>query len=175
MLDTSASDTVPARPGERWIEVTTPDGDGPYRALVREEFPRGLVPLFPRNVMQRLVDDLGAHLDIYGGLAWDTDGTTVLITTHADDDRPRRVRPDERSLYDLDLDCFTPADPECAEAHWESTAMRVTYAEPTPDTADDADDAAAAEAEAAWEAEIGRRERALDEALDALDREGFRV
>ena len=170
MIDTSASDSALARTGERWTEVTTPDGDGPYRALIRDEFPRGLVPLFPRDVMERLVDDLGAHLDIYGGLAWDTDHTTVLITTHADDDQPRRVRPDERGLYDLDLDCFTPADSDCAEAHWETAAMRVTFAGPTP-----ADDPATAAAEAAWEAEIDQRERALDEALDALDREGYRT
>jgi hypothetical protein len=96
--------TPPAAPvaGERWTHVTSFDGAGPYQALV----PAGGGPLFPRAAMDDMTRDMDHLLDIYGGLGWADDAVTVLIYRDADDENPRRVRPDARGLYDLGLDDF---------------------------------------------------------------------
>ena len=62
------------------------------------------IPLFPLESVRQMVRDFDPHTDIYGGLEWAGDGHTVLIYQDADDDKPSRVIPDERGLYDLGLD-----------------------------------------------------------------------
>lgn len=115
MADTTTKSTdVELRLGESWAEVFTPEGQGPYRAVVHIDPERGwaIVPLFPRETIEQLVRDFDPRPDNDGGIEWVGDGRSVQVYQHIEDDQPRRVTPDERGLYDLAMDgnwCW-PAD-----------------------------------------------------------------
>ena len=91
-----------ATPTERWAELYLPEGEGPFRALVTTSPAGALVPLFTRDAITAMTEQLNPAVDIYGGLAWDRDRPGVaLVYRDADDSNPIRVEPDARGLYDL--------------------------------------------------------------------------
>jgi len=101
----SASAAPPAidpRGAESWGTVITPNGDGPYRALIHSDEHGAPVPLFPRESAEQMTKDMNPDDDIYGGVAWLLgEPDTALVYRDADDEDPVHVRPDKRGLYDL--------------------------------------------------------------------------